>query len=335
MKPYLLAIETSCDETAIAIMEGSSPKSHLCITQAMHNKFGGVVPELAARSHQKNILFLIDRTFKKANIEASQLDAIAFTQGPGLLGGLLVGGCMAKGLAYGWQLPLISVNHLIAHLTVNFIGKEEVPYPFLGLVVSGGHTILLHVEKKKCTVLGESLDDAVGEVFDKTGNLLNFPYPGGIRIDKMATKGDFTKFTFPIAKVKPFHFSFSGVKTAIRVFIERKKKEDDNFVRDNKANLCASIRYYLIQPLIKETIKAMQVTKLKRLVVGGGVAANILLQKELKYFALQKGWELHIPPVNYCTDNGVMIGVEAYFKWKKKKFANFNVVSYSRCDWTL
>ncbi|MEM7361718.1 MAG: tRNA (adenosine(37)-N6)-threonylcarbamoyltransferase complex transferase subunit TsaD [Bacteroidota bacterium] len=313
MSTHILAIESSCDETAAALFVDHRLLSERVASQGVHQSYGGVVPELASRAHLTHIVPVVDQVLKEGSFSRSQLTHIAFTQGPGLMGALLVGTCFAQGLALALELPLIPVHHIKAHLFANYITAPYPKLPFLGLVVSGGHTQLVWVERyDKVTLLGETLDDAAGEAFDKIAKLLGFPYPGGAHIDRHAQEGDAETFSFPITRLPKLNFSFSGIKTAVLYFLRKEEKKNANFVEKHLHDLCASVQHAIVTMLIEKVGQAIEETGSQQLVVGGGVAANSELKKRLYALTQEKGCELFIPPIHHCQDNAAMIGITAY-----------------------
>ena len=322
---YILAIESSCDDTSAAVLMNDKVLSNVVATQAIHKEYGGVVPELASRAHQQNIVPVVDQALAKANIDKKQLSAIAFTRGPGLMGSLLVGTSFAKSLSLGLQIPLIEVNHMKAHILAHFIDDENMkapPFPFLALTISGGHTQIVQVNDFfDMNIIGQTLDDAVGEAFDKSAKILGLPYPGGPLIDKYAANGDPLKFDFPIPKVNDLNFSFSGLKTSILYFIQKNTKEDPNFIKDNLEDICASIQYTIITILMQKLKKAVKNTGIKQVAIGGGVSANSGIRKALAEAHKKYGWGTYIPKFEYCTDNAAMIGIVGYQKYKKELFS--------------
>jgi N6-L-threonylcarbamoyladenine synthase len=321
-KSYLLAIESSCDDTSAAVLMHDRVLSNVTASQKIHQQYGGVVPELASRAHQQNIVPVVHQALAQANIDKKQLSAIAFTRGPGLLGSLLVGTSFAKSLALGLDIPLIEVNHMQAHILAHFITEEnqEKPcFPFLALTISGGHTqIVLVKDYFEMEVLGETLDDAVGEAFDKSAKLLGLPYPGGPLIDQLAQQGNPDAFPFPKPKVEGLNFSFSGLKTSILYFLQ---KQSDEFVEEHKADICASIQKTIIGILMDKLHLAVQQTGVQEIAIGGGVAANSGIRAALQLAEQKHQWKVHIPPFSYCTDNAAMIGIVGYLKQKKGLFA--------------
>ena len=329
----LLAIETSCDDTAAAVLDGRKVLSNCIANQNLiHKAYGGIVPELASRAHQSKIVPVISQALVEANIDKKQLTAIAYTQGPGLLGSLLVGGSFAKSMALALDLPLIPVNHMQAHLLVHFIeGNPNPEFPFLGITLSGGHTQLILVKSYfNFELIGTTVDDAIGEAFDKCGKILGLSYPAGQEIDKLAKNGDKQKFSFPIAKPKGYNLSYSGIKTAFINFIKNEETKNPKFIKKNLNDLCASLQNSLIQTVINKIKIVSNDFGLKRIVIGGGVAANSEICIELKKQKIKNAWELFIPPIEYTTDNAAMIGIGGYFKLNKKKYGNLSDESKSR-----
>ena len=331
---FILAIESSCDDTAAAILQNDKVLSNVVANQHIHNQYGGVVPELASRAHQQNIVPVIDAALRNANIHKEQLSAIAFTQGPGLMGSLLVGSSFAKSIALALQIPLIAVNHMQAHVLAHFIdeeGYEKPTFPFLALTISGGHTQILKVDNFfDMTIIGETTDDAVGEAFDKSAKILGLPYPGGPLIDKHAQLGNIKAFVFTKPKVAGLNFSFSGLKTAILYFIQKKKFENPNFVDENLNDICASIQHTIIEILMDKLKLAVKETGIKKIAIGGGVSANSGIRNTLKETENKYGWETFIPKFEYTTDNAAMIGIVGYQKFLSQKFETSSVVSKAR-----
>ncbi|TDS56872.1 tRNA (adenosine(37)-N6)-threonylcarbamoyltransferase complex transferase subunit TsaD [Myroides indicus] len=333
---YILAIESSCDDTSAAILENTKVLSNIVARQEIHEEYGGVVPELASRAHQQNIVPVVDIALKKANITKDMLSAIAFTQGPGLMGSLLVGGSFAKSLALALNIPLIAVNHMQAHILAHFIDEAEYDkpdFPFLALTISGGHTQIVQVNSFfEFKILGETTDDAVGEAFDKTAKILGFSYPGGPFIDKYAQKGNPKAYTFTKPKVEGLDFSFSGLKTQILYFIQKKTQENPNFIEENKADICASIQYTIIRILMDKLQVAVLQTGIKQIAIGGGVSANSGIRKALKETEKKYGWKTFIPKFEYTTDNAAMIGIVGYYKFMESFFSDSSVVSKARIE---
>ncbi|MGZ3862589.1 MAG: tRNA (adenosine(37)-N6)-threonylcarbamoyltransferase complex transferase subunit TsaD [Bacteroidia bacterium] len=332
----ILAIESSCDDTSAAVLRGKKVLSNIVANQDIHNQYGGVVPELASRDHQKNIVPVVDVALKKAGVSLTQINAIAFTSGPGLMGSLLVGTTFAKSLSQALNVPLIEVNHMQGHILAHFIEREntEVPqFPFLCLTVSGGHTQIVKVKDHlDFELLGETQDDAVGEAFDKAAKILGLPYPGGPLIDQYAKEGNPEKFKFPLSNMPGFNYSFSGIKSSFMYFIRDHVKEDPDFVNKNMADICASYQWCLSEILFKKLLAAAKENNIKTLAIAGGVSANSLLRKRLIALA-EKGYTVFIPPFEYCTDNAAMIGITAYFKFLKNEFSSLN--STPRAQYSL
>lgn len=315
---FILAIESSCDDTSAAILKNTKVLSNIVANQEIHSLYGGVVPELASRAHQQNIIPVVDAAIKKANICKEDISAVAFTKGPGLLGSLLVGASFAKSFALARNIPLISVNHMQGHILSHFIDDENPnpEFPFLCLTVSGGHTQIAYVTShNKMEVIGSTLDDAAGEAFDKSAKVLGLPYPGGPQIDKLAQRGNINAFKFGVPKIKDLDFSFSGLKTSILYKIQNNQQKDPKFIEKNIEDLCASIQHSIVTILINKTELAIKKTNIKNIAISGGVAANSHLRKELSKFSNRNNCKLHIPKFEYCTDNAAMIGIAGYFKY--------------------
>ena len=320
---YILAIESSCDDTAAAVLKNNEVLSNCIANQEIHRDYGGVVPELASRAHQANIVPVVQQALSIANIDKKELTAIAYTRGPGLVGSLLVGSSFAKSLSLSLDIPLVEVNHMQAHILCHFIkNKEKKPpkFPFLGVTISGGHTQLILVEDFfKMTEIGTTLDDAIGEAFDKCGKTMGLDYPAGPEIDKLAINGNPQAFKFPIPKVKDFDVSYSGVKTAFLNLISKNINKNRNFINDNLNDLCASIQKTLVEIIMNKIEKASNSLKINRVVIGGGVAANSEIRRVLNDMSISSDWEIFIPPLEYTTDNAAMIGIAAYYKLKKNE----------------
>ena len=331
---FILAIESSCDDTAAAVLHNDKVLSNVVANQLIHNQYGGVVPELASRAHQQNIVPVIDAALRKANIQKEQLSAIAFTQGPGLMGSLLVGSSFAKSLAMALQIPLIAVNHMHAHILAHFIDEEgfdKPEFPFLALTISGGHTQIVRVDGFfDMTIIGETTDDAVGEAFDKSAKILGLPYPGGPLVDKYAQLGNPKAFAFTKPKVPGLDFSFSGLKTAILYFIQKKQLENPNFIEENTNDICASIQHTIIEILMDKLKLAVKETGIKQIAIGGGVSANSGIRSTLKEAEKKYGWKTFIPKFEYTTDNAAMIGIVGYQKFLSEHFETASVVSKAR-----
>lgn len=327
----ILAIESSCDDTGASVIKNGNILANCIANQSVHEKFGGVVPELASRSHQKNIVPVVEVALKEAGVKKGDLDAIAFTQGPGLLGSLLVGAGFAKSFALGLNIPLITVNHLQAHVLAHFIDEPKPKFPFLCLLVSGGHTqiILVHSDSEM-EILGKSIDDAAGEAFDKTAKILGLPYPGGPLIDKYAKEGDPDRFEFSHSKVPDLDFSFSGFKTKVLYFLQAEMKKNPDFIRENINDLCATIQEHIVSYLLKKLQKAVEQTGIKQVSLAGGVSANSSLRKQFNELGSKEGWDVYIPDFQYCTDNAGMIAMGAHFKYLRSEFVGQDTVPYAR-----
>ncbi|KAA3651469.1 MAG: tRNA (adenosine(37)-N6)-threonylcarbamoyltransferase complex transferase subunit TsaD [Bacteroidetes bacterium] len=328
----ILGIETSCDDTSVAVLKDGEILSNLVANQKIHSDFGGVVPELASRAHQQNIIPTIHQSLALAKTELTDIDAIAYTNGPGLLGSLLVGSSFAKGLSLGLDKPLIAVNHMQAHILAHFIlDNESIPtFPFLCLTVSGGHTQIVLVEDHlKMRVIGQTIDDAAGEAFDKSAKMLRLPYPGGPLIDKYAKLGNPEAFKFKTGKVEGLNFSFSGLKTNVLYFLKKQMAKDEQFIDKNLNDLCASIQKTIVDDLIKQLLKAAKKHKVKSLAIAGGVSANSELRTRLMNLE-SEGYTCHIPKFEYCTDNAAMIAIVGYYKFLSKDFSGINQVPNPR-----
>ena len=331
---YILGIESSCDDTSAAILCNGKVLSNVVASQKIHELYGGVVPELASRAHQQNIVPVVDQALKQANIKKTDLSAIAFTRGPGLMGSLLVGTSFAKSMALALDIPLIDVNHMQAHILAHFIEEEGYnppKFPFLALTISGGHTQIVKVDNYfDMEIIGETIDDAVGEAFDKSAKLLGLPYPGGPLIDKYAKEGNPQAFAFPKPKVQGLNFSFSGLKTAILYFIQKEVDKNPHFIEQNLKDICASIQYTIINILMDKIKKASKQTGIKSIAIGGGVSANSGIRSVLKESEKKYGWKTFIPKFEYTTDNAAMIGIVGYLKYINKDFTDISVVAKAR-----
>ena len=348
---YILGIESSCDDTSCAVLKHETLLSNVTANQSIHQQYGGVIPELASRDHQKNIVPVVDAALKKAGVTLSQLSAITVTRGPGLSGSLLVGLSFAKSLSLALHIPLIEVNHMQGHILAHFI--EEVSssefrvsssnnlkpetsnikptFPFLCLTVSGGHTQIVKITNHlNFELLAETEDDAVGEAFDKAAKILGLPYPGGPLIDKYAQLGDATKYKFPMPQLKNDNYSFSGVKTAFLYFIQDQTKLNSNFIEENLNDICASYQAHLINYLLKNVLNVSKETGIKQIAIAGGVSANSGLRKELELLGKKYQWQTYIPKFEYCTDNAAMIAITGYYKFLKKEFCGLEVAPLAR-----
>ena len=330
---YILGIESSCDDTSAAVLCNNKALSNVVANQAIHKEYGGVVPELASRAHQQNIVPVVEMALKKSGITKGQLSAIAFTRGPGLMGSLLVGTSFAKSLAYGLDIPLIEVNHMQAHVLAHFIDENQnMPqFPFLAMTISGGHTQIIKVTGfHEMEVLGETIDDAVGEAFDKSGKILGLGYPSGPEIDQRAKLGNPLAFKFSKPKVNGLNFSFSGLKTAILYFIQREMKANPNFIEANLDDICASIQYTIVEILIDKLKLAVAQTGITQIAIGGGVSANSGIREALVKAEKQWGWTTYIPSFEYTTDNAAMIGIVGYYNYLAQNFSDFQTTASSR-----
>ena len=327
MGPKILAIESSCDETSASVLVDGKVLNNVIATQRVHEIYGGVVPELASRAHHQKIVFVVDQALNEANLKVSDLDAVAYTKGPGLLGALLVGASFAKGLALANNLPLIGVHHMKAHILAHFIDEPFPGFPFLCLTVSGGHTQIVQVNSAvDMQVLGQTRDDAVGEAFDKCAKMLGFPYPGGPLIDKYSKNGNPEKFSFSKSSMPDLDFSFSGIKTGFLYFLNDQKKINPQFIEENKADLCASLQEHLIDMLLDKVEKAVKKTGIRAVGIAGGVSANSRLRERLEKKKNQNEWEVFIPDFQYCTDNAGMIAMAAHFLYQENQFETIDSV---------
>jgi N6-L-threonylcarbamoyladenine synthase len=317
--PYILAIESSCDDTSAAVLIGNKVLSNEVASQGVHEAFGGVVPELASRAHQQHIVPVVDRALKVANIKPHELHAIAFTNGPGLLGSLLVGTSFAKSMALALNIPLIPVHHMHAHVLAHLIdGAHETPisFPFLCLTVSGGHTQIVEVQSvNSMTVLGETIDDAVGEAFDKAAKILGLPYPGGPHIDRLAKLGNPTFMSFNKSDLPDYNYSFSGMKTSFLYALQKEMKRNPNFIKDHLNDICASYQSALIKVLMKKVEAAQKFTNISNFAIAGGVSANTGLRAALTVWGAKNDIAIYLPPFQYTTDNAAMIGVAGYYQY--------------------
>jgi N6-L-threonylcarbamoyladenine synthase len=326
MQPVILAIESSCDETSASVIQHGKVLNNVIASQTVHQKYGGVVPELASRAHQQHILRVVNEAITSAGISNKDLNAIAFTRGPGLLGSLLVGVSFAKGMAVALGIPLIEVNHMEAHVLAHFIAEPRPSFPFLCLTVSGGHTQLIHVKNfLDMNVIGETRDDAVGEAFDKAAKMMGFDYPGGPLIDQYARLGNPNAFQFPHTSIPGLDFSFSGIKTAFLYFLRDQKAVNPDFIEVNRNDICASLQKHLVKMLMQKVMRASEQTGIKYIAIAGGVAANSGLRKSLQEHADRFGWTTFIPDFQYCTDNAAMIALAAHYKFLQNNFSSLEV----------
>jgi N6-L-threonylcarbamoyladenine synthase len=329
--PVILGIESSCDDTSAAICVDGVMLSNVIANQSIHEAYGGVVPELASRVHQQNIVPAVQQALFNAKVNKNDIDAVAFTRGPGLLGSLLVGVSFAKAFALAKKIPIIEVNHMQAHVLAHFIGDHKPSFPFLCLTVSGGHTqIVLVKDYFDMEVVGQTLDDAAGEAMDKTSKILGLPYPGGPLIDKHARLGNPSKYKFPEPQIPDLNFSFSGLKTSILYFIRDNVAINPNFIQDNLNDICASVENRIVTILLNKLSKAAQLYGIKDIALAGGVSANTGLRNGLKELGEKKGWNTFIPAMQYCTDNAAMIAIAGYHKYLKGEFAGQNIAPLAR-----
>jgi len=332
----ILAIESSCDETAAAVISNDHVLSNIVASQAIHQFYGGVIPELASRAHQQKIIPVVHEALEKSGLKPNDLHAIAFTRGPGLMGALLVGVSFAKAFALALNIPLIEVNHMQAHVLAHFIRKtggenRQSAFPFLCLTVSGGHTqIVLVKDYLDMEVIGQTLDDAAGEAFDKSAKILGLPYPGGPLIDKYAKEGNPKAFTFPIPNIPGLDFSFSGLKTSFLYFTRDAMAKDEAFIEKNRNDICASIQHTIVDILLRKVKKAAEQTGIKDIAIAGGVSANSGLRSAFLSMQEKAGWNVFIPPFEYCTDNAAMIAIAGYYKFLKKEFVGQEITPMAR-----
>lgn len=331
---YILGIESSCDDTSAAVICNGKVLSNIVANQEVHAKYGGVVPELASRAHQQNIVPVVQQAIERAGITKEDLSAIAFTKGPGLMGSLLVGTSFAKSLALGLNIPLIDVNHMQAHILAHFIEEENSkipPFPFICLTISGGHTQIVKISNHfDMEILGETIDDAVGEAFDKSAKILGLPYPGGPLVDKYAQQGNPKAFQFSKPKVGDLEFSFSGLKTGILYFIKKNVKENPDFIKENLYDICASIQHTIIEILMDKIKNAVKHTQIKHIAIAGGVSANSEIRKRLQQAEKHWGWTTYIPKFEYTTDNAAMIAITGYLKYLNKEYSDVSITAKAR-----
>lgn len=332
--PVILAIESSCDDTGAAVCSDGRILSNFIAGQKVHEQYGGVVPELASRAHMQHIVPVVDVALKTANTTFDKIDAIAFTQAPGLIGSLLVGAQFAKSLALSLNKPLIGVHHMQAHVLANLIPEDRPAFPFLCLTVSGGHTqIVVCKSPNQLEVIGETIDDAAGEAFDKTAKLLGLPYPGGPLIDKYAKPGNPKRFAFAEPQVPGLNFSFSGFKTSVLYFLQAEKEKDENFVENNLNDICASVQFRIVNILLKKLETAAMQTGITNVCLAGGVSANSGLRNSFTQLGKKAGWKTFIPAFEYCTDNAAMIAITAYYKYLDKDFADLSISPSAKAEW--
>ena len=333
-KTYILGIESSCDDTAAAVISDSVILSNVVASQSIHELYGGVVPELASREHQKLILPVVEKVINEAGISINDLSAVAFTNGPGLVGSLMVGTSFAKSMSLALDIPLIAVNHMQAHILAHFIhdpDNDNPDFPFLALTISGGHTQIVKVNSPfDMQVLGETLDDAAGEAFDKSGKVIGLKYPAGPQIDKLSKAGNPDKYNFTKPKVDGLNFSFSGLKTNFLNFINKETRIDENFIKNNLNDICASLQKVIVEILMDKLVMASKQTGIKTIVICGGVSANSEVREELKQNSEKYGWRIHIPKISYTTDNAAMIAITGQLKFESELFSNLEISANPR-----
>lgn len=330
----ILAIETSCDDTSAAVIVNGEVRSNVIATQKVHEQFGGVVPEMASRAHIQNIVPVVAVALNNAQMTLEGIEAVAFTQSPGLIGSLLVGAGFAKAFAQARKLPLIAVHHMQAHVLAHFIAEPKPSFPFLCLTVSGGHTqLVLCKSHLDMDVIGESIDDAAGEAFDKTAKMLGLPYPGGPMIDKYAAEGNPHRFPFPISSLAGYQFTFSGLKTSVLYFLQKQKKENPDFIQENLKDICASVQYTIIEILMLKLKKAAKDLGVQHIGIAGGVSANSGLRKAVSELGEKNGWQVYIPDFQYCTDNAAMIAITAHYKQLAGQYADLSTTPSARATW--
>ena len=327
----ILAIESSCDETSAAVLRDGKVLSNVVSSQLQHSKYGGVVPELASRLHQQRVVQVVAAALERADVPKEDLDAVGFTRGPGLMGALLVGTCFAKAFALGLDIPLVEVNHMQAHVLANFLSDTPPEFPFLCLTVSGGHTqIVLVKDYLEMEVVGQSIDDAAGEAFDKASKIMGLGYPGGPLVDRLAQNGDPHRFSFPKPSIPGLDFSFSGLKTSLMYFLRDNLKGNPNFISENKEDICASFQDRIVTYLLDQLEAAADIYKVRDLAIAGGVSANSGLRRQFQDLCTARGWRAHLPDFQYCTDNAGMIAIAAYFKYQAGEFAGQDAVPFTR-----
>jgi N6-L-threonylcarbamoyladenine synthase len=331
----ILAIESSCDDTGAAIIADGLIQSNVIASQSVHEQYGGVVPEMASRAHMQNIVPVVAVALNQAQMAIEEIEAVAFTQAPGLIGSLLVGAGFAKAIAQARNLPLIAVHHMQAHVMAHFIEEPKPNFPFLCLTVSGGHTqLVLCKSHLDMTLIGETIDDAAGEAFDKTAKMLGLPYPGGPLVDKLAAEGNPLKFNFPISSLPDYQFTFSGLKTSVLYFLQKAKKENPNFIAENIKDICASVQYTIIESLMRKLKKAAKELGVQHIGIAGGVSANSGLRQAVKKLGEQNGWQVFIPDFQYCTDNAAMIAITAHYKQLAGQYAELFTIPTARATWS-
>ncbi|MDD3405345.1 MAG: tRNA (adenosine(37)-N6)-threonylcarbamoyltransferase complex transferase subunit TsaD [Paludibacteraceae bacterium] len=332
----ILGIESSCDDTSAAIIHNGVLLSNVIASQSVHEMYGGVVPELASRAHQQNIIPVVSEALRRAKIEKSQLSAVAFTRGPGLMGSLLVGTSFAKGFAQVLDIPLIDVNHLQAHILAHFIQEPDVErkmpnFPFICLLVSGGNSQIVLVKSyKEMEIIGQTIDDAAGEAFDKCAKVMGLPYPGGPFIDKLAKEGDAKAFMFHKPHIEAYNYSFSGLKTSFLYFLRDKIAENPNFIEEHKADLCASLQKTIVDILMDKLVKVVKNLNIKEVAVAGGVSANSGLRDRILAYGAKRGWNVYVPKPAFTTDNAAMVAITGYFKFQDKDFCGVELPPFSK-----
>lgn len=332
MAVTILAIESSCDDTSAALIRDGAVLSNVLASQEVHRQYGGVVPEIASRAHQAHIVPVVDAALRQGGVRLEELSAVAFTRGPGLIGSLLIGVSFAKALALSRNLPLLDVHHIHAHVLAHFATQPAPSFPFLCLVVSGGHTQIMRVhDYLHLEIIGQTLDDAAGEAFDKTGKMLGLDYPAGPIIDQLARNGT-PRFSFPEPQIPGLDFSFSGLKTSILYFLRKKKEENPSFLEEALADICASVQDRIVRILMRKLTKAAKETGITEIALAGGVAANSGLREALLAEGKKRGWNTYIPPLQYCTDNAAMIGIVGYYKFLHGEFASQEVAPQARWE---
>ncbi len=331
----ILAIESSCDDTSAAVVRDGVVLSNLIATQKVHEQYGGVVPEMASRAHMQNIVPVVEVALRQAGVTKDEINAVAYTRAPGLIGSLLVGACFAKAFAQAHGIPTLAVHHMQAHVLAHFIEDPKPSFPFLCLTVSGGHTqIVLCRSHLDMEVLGTTMDDAAGEAFDKTAKMLGLPYPGGPLIDKYAADGDPLRFKFPVTDMPGYNFSFSGIKTAVLYFLKEQQRNDPDFIASNMADICASVQHTIVRMLLNKLEQAAADLQISHIGIAGGVSANSALRRALQEAGDKHGRQVHIPRFEYCTDNAAMIGITGYYQYLEGAFSDLSVIPEARASWS-
>lgn len=327
----LLAIESSCDDTAAAVIRNCKILANIVSSQEIHETYGGVIPELAGRAHQQHILPVVQKALETAGVKSSELNAVAYTRGPGLMGSLLVGGHFAKGMSLALNIPSIGIHHLQAHVAAHYLSEPKPEFPFLCLLVSGGHTqIILVKDHLDMEIIGSTIDDAAGEAFDKTAKMLGLPYPGGPLVDRYAEDGNPLAFPFPVARIEGYNYSFSGLKTSLLYFLQKQQKADAGFIEKHLNDICASMRYTIIKTLLQKFEQAVSDLGITNIGIAGGVSANRLLRREFELLGHKHGWKTFIPPFEYCTDNAGMIAIAAHYRYSAGEFTPLDALPFAR-----